>query len=351
MMQVIFRWLHWRALADPPLPVRVGILLAAIITYGAAGFLYFELPGTPDLAWADAFWFAMVTMTTVGYGDFFPKTVAGRYLVGVPLMLVGIGLLGYVLSTIATALITARMRERQGMGTTDARDHVLIFNFPGESKVARILAELARDPGIGPHVPVVIVDERLDALPAAIAATNVRFIRGNPVREETLSRAGLARARHALILAADSDDPHSDALTLATVLAIETRHRGVNTIAECVDPESIDLLRRAGCNHIVCGSRLDACLVSQELLNPGAIDVLEELASNAHGQQLYITPLRRAGAATYADVMRAALTRGHLALGLRRGTSSLLNVAPATPLDDDDMLISIGPRREADFAV
>lgn len=43
-------------------------------------------------------WYALVTITTVGYGDLAPQTMGGRFIVALPLMALGIGLLGYVLS-------------------------------------------------------------------------------------------------------------------------------------------------------------------------------------------------------------------------------------------------------------
>jgi voltage-gated potassium channel len=53
---------------------------------------------------ADAIWWAVTTMTTVGYGDRFPVTPAGR-LSAVGLMLAGIALLGVVTATFASWLI------------------------------------------------------------------------------------------------------------------------------------------------------------------------------------------------------------------------------------------------------
>lgn len=52
----------------------------------------------------DALWWAMTTVTTVGYGDQFPVTTAGRY-VAAGLMLAGIALLGVVTASLASWLI------------------------------------------------------------------------------------------------------------------------------------------------------------------------------------------------------------------------------------------------------
>jgi voltage-gated potassium channel len=51
--------------------------------------------------WSDAFWWATVTATTVGYGDISPETSAAR-VVAVVLMLVGIGTIGMLTASIAT---------------------------------------------------------------------------------------------------------------------------------------------------------------------------------------------------------------------------------------------------------
>lgn len=53
---------------------------------------------------ADAVWWAITTMTTVGYGDTYPVTGAGR-LVAAALMLAGIALLGVVTASLASWLI------------------------------------------------------------------------------------------------------------------------------------------------------------------------------------------------------------------------------------------------------
>src|SRR6185437_17060771 len=59
----------------------------------------------------DALWWASTTVMTVGYGDRFPVTVAGRF-VAVGLMLGGIALLGVVTASIASWLI-GRVRDAE----------------------------------------------------------------------------------------------------------------------------------------------------------------------------------------------------------------------------------------------
>jgi voltage-gated potassium channel len=54
----------------------------------------------------DALWWGIVTMTTVGYGDFFPVTTAGR-MTGAFVMFAGIGIIGALASILASLLVSS----------------------------------------------------------------------------------------------------------------------------------------------------------------------------------------------------------------------------------------------------
>lgn len=341
MIFIVMRLLR-RAIKRPPSPVRVGVLLAAVITYGSSGFMFFEQPDKPALTWADGFWWTIVTLTTVGYGDYAPASFGGRFFVALPLMVFGIGLLGYVLSLAAGALVESRTRELAGMGTMKFEKHVVIVNLPSLGKVERLLDELLHTTGLGPRTDVVLIDEELAQLPAALVERNVHFVRGNPARDETLARAGIDRAAYAVVLSRRAGDPHSDDQAIAVVLAIEARNRAIHSVVECVDPSMEELLRKAGCDSIVCTSRFDAHFVVSEILNPGAQEVVDHLLSTIRGgQQLFMTPVGEAGE-TYGELAKSCARRSHVAIGLKQDGRLRLNASPDHAVREKDLVVTIG---------
>lgn len=328
-----------------PGPARAMVLLAGVLCYGTTGFLYFELPAKGELRWSDALWWSAVTLTTVGYGDVFPTTDGGRYLVAVPLMVIGIGLLGYVLSLAASALIEARGRELAGFSRMKLSGHLVVVNFPNLDKVERLLDELRHDSALGVGVAVVLVDEDLQELPPELVARGVRYVRGNPSRDETLTRACIDDCGQAVVLCKRPGDSHADDQNLAIALAIEARQRKVRTVVECVDRSHEELFRKAGCDSIVCTARFDAHFIGSELLNPGTQDVVDELLSCLKGQQLYFTRVEVDGQPRYEDLAARCRARGHLAIGVRRGANVELNVPDGTRVRAGDEVVTIGPSR------
>jgi len=59
---------------------------------------------------SDAVWWSISTVTTVGYGDIVPRSVAGRFM-GMGLMVVGIGVMTAFISQVSAALVESRLRQ------------------------------------------------------------------------------------------------------------------------------------------------------------------------------------------------------------------------------------------------
>jgi voltage-gated potassium channel len=115
------------------------VLLAAVglVFLGAWLVMLFEQHARDSNihSYHDALWWAVVTVTTVGYGDRFPLTEGGRA-VAIVLMLVGIGLIGVLTATVASFFVQEH---------TDAnRDQLQAAHEDLGARLADIDARLAR---------------------------------------------------------------------------------------------------------------------------------------------------------------------------------------------------------------
>jgi voltage-gated potassium channel len=122
-------------------------LRGRVVTYvaGAAALLVFvgalavldveqSAPDAKILTFGDAAWWAITTITTVGYGDMYPVTAAGR-LVAAALMMSGIAVLGVVTASIASWLVQ-RVEESTEAATEAAEQ-------PVRAELGELVAEIA----------------------------------------------------------------------------------------------------------------------------------------------------------------------------------------------------------------
>lgn len=100
----------------------VGATILTIVLAGLAVLDAERGSGSSIQTYGDAIWWAFVTITTVGYGDFFPVTLTGR-VVAVGLMVGGVALIGVVTATLASWIVE-RVAGETSAAATPTQDQV-----------------------------------------------------------------------------------------------------------------------------------------------------------------------------------------------------------------------------------
>lgn len=120
--------------------VTTSVIVLAIATWFVAGLAVTEaergVTGGNIQGVGDGWWWALTTMSTVGYGDEFPISTSGR-LVGVALMVMGVALLGTITAALASSFNEARHVQAE-------EDEMEAIAIEGQlsAKLDHVLAEL-----------------------------------------------------------------------------------------------------------------------------------------------------------------------------------------------------------------
>lgn len=277
---------YWASLQRERIPRLVG--LAAVLLLVGATAVYVVEQSAPDriiASFDEALWYAIVSMTTVGYGDFVPKTAVGR-LFGTLLVLGGFTLLSLITANVASVLVAERIKEERGLETISLKDHVLICGW--NQYCDRVLQGLLAQTRGAPEVVLVneLPEETAGEVLSHYRSFRVHYIRGDPAFEGTLERANVKQARAAIVLAdtARSFGAASDERTTLVTLALKSMKPDIKVTAEALDLRSEAHLRRAGADEIVVSGEFNGFLLSSAAVAPGISDVVRRLLSLEGGE-------------------------------------------------------------------
>jgi voltage-gated potassium channel len=134
--------------------LRLAVLLTAVsslVVVAGGSALWFVERGLPDStlrSWADALWWSLTTLTTVGYGDHVPVTTAGRLIAAV-VMVAGVAVIGAVAAIVALAVAHRVAREEERTleaeaGTLEHRLEVRLDRI--EARLRSLDAQLRSSP-------------------------------------------------------------------------------------------------------------------------------------------------------------------------------------------------------------
>ena len=315
----------------------MGVIVLLVLT-GAAGLTYFE----EDRPFHDALWWAIVTLTTVGFGDISPTSLGGR-LIGVVLMFFGIGVLGTFTGTIASAFVAQRQRKDRGMDDCDLQGHIILCGW--NDRMKEILKDLRADSRSAAR-PIALVAD-VETNPAG-GDEHLRFVRGTET-EDDLTRAGIKRAETVVLVGDRSQNYHArDAKAVLAVLTVKSLNPSAYVIVELAGEENVHHCRHAKADEIVVGADLCSRVISTATLDHGISTVLRELLSAQEGHDLITMPVpdghrERPFIDMFADLKRK---QGMIALAIKRpGKNSIVTNPDADyPVKAGDRLVVISPR-------
>lgn len=259
----------------------ITLLLIFLCSFAVFYFERSETQANIHSLW-DGFWWSIVTVGTVGYGDKYPVSVAGR-LVGLLLIFSGVGLMSLLTATIASVFVERKIKEEKGLDTVRFKDHIVICGWNQHTE--EVLQGLTK---FGPQekVAIVLINElgvdEMDAIKARYKKYELKFLRGDYINEDVLLRANIKKAGFALIMA-DLSGSHGrdrvDERTALAALTIKSVAPQVKVIAELLDEANKPHLRRTNVDEIVVRGEHLGSLLASAVISPGLPRVFSSIMS------------------------------------------------------------------------
>ena len=323
------------------------VLAALLISIvgNAMTFYLFERGVRTDLSIGDSFWYSMISITTIGYGDLTANTIGSR--IGTIFFITLVGLTAFTAwaGMIIGWLIELQHRERTGMGRLFVKEHILIVNYPSESRVRHIIDEFTSDPKHKDD-DIAVVSDRVETLP--FANPSVYFVRGSPLETETYERAAIAGAHRAIVLSTGYDDPNSDSIVASAVSVLHSLNPEVVATAECIDPKHAVLFEGMANVSLVFPLQLANNLLVQESQDPGVSLLTQVITSNQMEGTLLSTRLEAVPEkrVAYPDIAKRMLDKDVNLVGIVRDGTVHLRFTELSPVKDDVLVYIASSRLE-----
>ncbi len=317
------------------LPLAIRLVLLALLSIFISGFIIHLIEPTNFSTWFEGIWWAIVTVSTVGYGDLAPSTNMGRS-VGILLILVGTGFMTLYFASISAATVKRQNTFLEGMSVYKGTKHVILVGW--NERIRETMVQLQ---GMSENSPIVLIDETLFKNP--VSYPNVTFIRGNPSDDETLERANIMEAEMIIISADQSkNEIHADMATIITLVTAKGLNPSLYTIVEILTKKQIMNANRAGADEIIQSNKLTSFVITNSIVSHGMSQTLLVMLDNLAGNKLeYISATADNSGLTYQECLNKFLIQSILMIGVKRGDETFINPAPTFQIKPSDELLII----------
>ncbi|MEA1880996.1 MAG: potassium channel family protein [Candidatus Marinimicrobia bacterium] len=258
--------------------VGAGILVTMVL----GGFVLQWLePG--DISKDDnPFWWTIVTMTTVGYGDFSPETPGGRVF-AVLIMFIGISLVSLLTASISSIFVAQKIREGKGLEKLNLTDHIILCGWnPNGERVLNSIQQLSQ----GKKRNLVLINEMneedVTMLKNRFQSIRVHFVSGDFTQEEILHRASVTDADTVIIIpnTTGSEVATYDEKTIFATLTIKSIDPAIRVVAYLLDRENLTHIKRADADEVVVGDDFSTHILAAHVMDPGVPQIASQLVKS-----------------------------------------------------------------------
>jgi len=287
------------------------MLVVLVFVVGVVGY---TVIGAPENGALDAVYMTVITLTTVGFSEVIDLTnkPEGRVFT-ILLLVMGVGAFVNFLSNLTALFVDGGVqrllwRRRMSKVIEKLSGHTIVCGsgHTGEA-IIQELVETRR-----PFVIVEREEERVNHL-FRLVGTEFPTVLGDATEDETLERAGIARA--ACLIACVSNDNDN----LVVTLTARMLNSKIRIVSRCIDGPVSGKLRKAGANAVVSPNHIGGLRMVSEAVRPAAVSFLDRMLRdrehNLRVESAAVHPDSPLGSGTVGDLRRRNI-EGLLVLAL-----------------------------------
>ncbi len=325
-------------------------LLGTATLLGGLSIYFVEMRENERIAVVgDALWWALVTVTTVGYGDITPVTGLGRIIGGV-LMVAGMFTLALFAGIVGSSLVKGVLSiQEEQFRMSEYVNHVVVCGYDESTHL--LLEALTHELNLL-EMSIVLFDkhERPRDLPPEIL-----WVHGDPTKESELDKVRLSHAAAVIVSGERDTTPQvADARTILITFTVrsylehhshQVRHRNapLYVVAEILDSENVDHALSAGANEVIETRKIGFSLIAHAVRYHGIATAMSRvLLSGADSVYVGQIPGGPPEPMLFGDILiDLKLTkRGGLVVGLRTpGGEEVINPPKAMTVEPGTHLL------------
>ena len=213
----------------------------------------------------DGFWYSLVTLTTVGYGDYYPVTSLGKA-IGLVVILSSLGVLGFLIGNFTNIIQNRMEKKKKGFFGTDFSNHFVIIGWDD-------FAKNVTDQIVNAHSKVAIVTNSnvdLELIKELYHESQVFVLFADYKNMEALPKVNITNSNSVFVNFPD------DTKSLIYIINLK-KHFDVNVVVALQTSELKETFHSIGVNHIISKNDITSRMVASYIFEPDVAIFTEDL--------------------------------------------------------------------------
>ena len=227
---------------------------------GTLGYHYIE-------GWSivESLYATVITLATVGYGDFHPQHTTGRIFT-VVLIIFGVGAMAYTIGIATEVMVEGQLKKAMGRGRLKKKIEKLAGHYIvcGCGRIGHVICkQFAAE-----NVDFVVIDENPETI-QKIEEEGFIYYHGSATEDKTLLETGIEKAKGVVCALP------SDAQNLYVILMVKEYNPDIYILSRAEDETSERRLIRAGADRAISPYTVGGVRMAMAALKPAIVDFIE----------------------------------------------------------------------------